>query len=41
MADTSPAGATVPVVLASASAVRARLLAAAGIAFEQHPASVD
>ena len=29
------------VVLASASAVRARLLAAAGIAFEQYPASVD
>lgn len=41
MADTSPAGATVPVVLASASAVRARLLAAAGITFEQHPAPVD
>lgn len=41
MADTSPAGATVPVVLASASVVRARLLAAAGIAFEQHPAPVD
>jgi septum formation protein len=33
--------ATAGVVLGSASAVRARLLAAAGIEFEQHPASVD
>jgi septum formation protein len=30
-----------PVVLASASAVRAQLLAAAGVAFEQRPAAVD
>lgn len=46
MAGLNPAGApetaaAAPVVLASASAVRARLLAAAGIAFEQHPAPVD
>ena len=46
MADMSQAAtpktaATAPVVLASASAVRARLLAAAGIVFEQRPAAVD
>ncbi len=45
MVDSRPAkpletGAT-PVVLASASAVRARLLVAAGIVFTQQPASVD
>lgn len=41
MAGLNPAAATAPIVLASASAVRARLLAAAGIVFEQHPAPVD
>ncbi len=46
MADMSQAAtpktaATALVVLASASAVRARLLAAAGIVFEQRPAAVD
>ena len=30
-----------PVILASASPARARLLAAAGLAFERHPAAVD
>jgi septum formation protein len=36
-----PRAAATKLVLASASAVRARLLSAAGIAFEQHPAAVD
>ncbi|MCZ6858948.1 MAG: Maf family protein [Alphaproteobacteria bacterium] len=40
-AETPKMVATTPVILASASAVRARLLAAAGIAFEQQPAAVD
>ncbi|MGH6900317.1 MAG: Maf family protein [Geminicoccaceae bacterium] len=35
------AAAAPPVVLASASAVRAQLLAAAGVPFEQRPATVD
>lgn len=41
MAETANSSVPVPVVLASASAVRARLLAAAGIDFTQQRASVD
>jgi nucleoside triphosphate pyrophosphatase len=41
MAKSPATDAAAPVVLASASAVRARLLAASGIAFTQHPAPVD
>ena len=40
-AFSGPRAGSTPLVLASASAVRARLLTAAGIEFDQEPASVD
>jgi septum formation protein len=40
-AASSLLAATPPIVLASASVIRAQLLAAAGVPFERHPAAVD